>query len=431
MSALSSMIARGTAIGANLLLIPILLNHLGLEQFGAWTAIASLTLFLSFADLGIGNGIINDISAAAGKEDRLGIRRSITNAYFVLATVALILLILYSLALLAGASLSPIGSSNQAVNIEIQHAFKCFLILFLLNMPLALIQKIQIGFQTSFVASLWQIASTIASLFGIVVSLHNGSTLPDIVIIYMAAPLFTNVLNTVFFFCYAGAPYRPSILLVGRSKLLESLQIGSMFLSIQVMSALVYNSDAVLISHSLGSSSVPIYSVPERLMSLPSIILSMALVPLWPAMSEALARGEAAWVGITLRKALLIACLSSATCGLMLIAAMPLILQAWVSGKVDPPLSLLVGLAVWKTIESASYAYNAYLNSARQYRFQTITSVLLTLSAFPAKLLAYGHFGVAGGVWALSACYVICPGIPVILKLRKVLRSQMVKDTRT
>lgn len=426
LGALSSMLARATLVGSNLVLIPILLNYLGLELFGAWTAISSFTIFLSFADLGIGNGIINNVAAASGKDDTIEIRRSISNAYLLLLIVAAILLAALILAIFMEVPLSPIRSENDQIAAEINDAVRAFTILFILNIPASLIQKIQTGLQDTFHANVWQVASGCAALVGVLVSVQLGAHLAQIVLVYMGVPLAINLLNTIAFFCRSGVKYLPSLRFLRSSDLLDLLRVGSMFLAIQIMTALVYNSDAILISNLLGATWVPSYSIPERLMSLSTIVLSMALVPLWPAMGEALSRGEHTWVRQALRKALIAATSISALSGLVLILTMPWILDVWVGSKVAPPMALVVGLGIWKVLECSSYAYNAYLNGGRFYSFQTITSLLLTLTAFPAKVLAYSHFGVSGGVWALCLCYVACPGIPIALKIRKLLAQ----DTR-
>ncbi|MGY3361270.1 O-antigen/teichoic acid export membrane protein [Bradyrhizobium sp. GM0.4] len=427
LSAASSMISRICLLGSNLLLVPILLSHLGLEMFGVWVAISSFTSFLSFADLGIGNGIISSISTASGRNDIKQIRSYITNAYCLLAIVATSLLFALYIAVLSEAPIFPLGMIAEAHKPEINSSLHIFFLLFILNIPLSLIQKIQVGLQDGFQANIWQTASALIAFGAVLISVHLGGRLQDIVFFYLAAPLVTNIANTVFFFSRIGGQYRPSRVLIKKIEFVELFRIGSMFLAIQIMSALVYNSDAILISNLLGPAFVPMYSLPERLMSLPTILLSMALVPLWPAMGEAIARGEHDWVRKSLKKSLVIAVLFSALCGLVLVSAMPFILKLWVANKVTPPALLLLGLAAWKILEATSYACNAYLNGARLYRFQVITSAVLTVLAFPAKIFAYKHFGISGGAFALVLCYLICPGIPIAVKLHRVLNAKSEK----
>ena len=45
----------------NLITIPLTVNYLGSERFGLWMAISSIIVLMSFADLGLGNGLLNAI----------------------------------------------------------------------------------------------------------------------------------------------------------------------------------------------------------------------------------------------------------------------------------------------------------------------------------------------------------------------------------
>src|SRR5438270_11855505 len=47
-----------------LLSVPLSLGYLGRERFAVWIIISSFSAFLSFADLGIGNGLVHAFSEA-------------------------------------------------------------------------------------------------------------------------------------------------------------------------------------------------------------------------------------------------------------------------------------------------------------------------------------------------------------------------------
>jgi len=51
--------ARGVSMGASLITIPLTLHYLGNERFGLWMTISSIVAMATFADFGIGNGVVN------------------------------------------------------------------------------------------------------------------------------------------------------------------------------------------------------------------------------------------------------------------------------------------------------------------------------------------------------------------------------------
>ncbi|MDA9479227.1 hypothetical protein XI03_33020 [Bradyrhizobium sp. CCBAU 65884] len=423
-TAASSVIARFVSVGGNLLLTPILLHYLGVEQFGLWTTITSLVIFLSFADLGIGNGIVGQIASANGREDILGIRAAITNGYLILIGTAILFLLAGALALALDAPSSAIPASDPNVQLHVQRSIIAFAVLFILNIPASLIQKVQTGLQEGLSTNLWQVASNLLTLGTLLYCVAAKAPLEGLVFVFMAAPLCVNIANSVAFFRGPGATIRPHLKLADLRLSGDLLKVGAMFFLMQTMFAFVYNSDAILISHILGASSVPTYVLPERIMSLPVMVLSMGLIPLWPAIGEAIARRDFGWAKSALTKGLLVSIGAAASTGLALTLLMPTVLNLWVGDEISAPSALIIGLAFWKVIEASSYACNAYLNGARFYAFQTTIAIVFTFLAFPAKVASYSYFGITGGVWAQIGCYVICMAIPMFLKLRSALAAQ-------
>ena len=68
--------------------------YLGVEQYGIFVALTSLTAMLLFADLGLGNGLMNVISDALGRNDRSTAQRSVSSATFMLIGVAILLVVI-------------------------------------------------------------------------------------------------------------------------------------------------------------------------------------------------------------------------------------------------------------------------------------------------------------------------------------------------
>src|SRR5258706_5322211 len=87
-SAIASFGAR--AIGAlNLLItVPLVLGYLGPERYGLWMTVASFTALASFADFGIGLGLLNPLAEASAKGDLETARRLVSNAFVALVCIA-------------------------------------------------------------------------------------------------------------------------------------------------------------------------------------------------------------------------------------------------------------------------------------------------------------------------------------------------------
>src|ERR1700728_1103599 len=77
-------LARIVQVGSSLITVPLTLKYLGNERFGLWMTISSVLAMASFADFGVGNGVLNTVAKAFGKDDMVGIRKAISSGFAIL-----------------------------------------------------------------------------------------------------------------------------------------------------------------------------------------------------------------------------------------------------------------------------------------------------------------------------------------------------------
>src|SRR6516225_8522455 len=64
LTAVASGAAKGMAVLTALITVPLTVGYLGMERYGLWMTISSVIAMLAFADLGLGNGLMNVLSEA-------------------------------------------------------------------------------------------------------------------------------------------------------------------------------------------------------------------------------------------------------------------------------------------------------------------------------------------------------------------------------
>src|ERR1035437_6060231 len=69
LTTVSSVLARAVAVGTSLITVRLTIRYLGVERYGLWMTITSVVSLLWFADLGMGNGLLNAIAEAHGRDD--------------------------------------------------------------------------------------------------------------------------------------------------------------------------------------------------------------------------------------------------------------------------------------------------------------------------------------------------------------------------
>ncbi|WP_197284675.1 lipopolysaccharide biosynthesis protein [Piscinibacter sakaiensis] len=399
--------------------VPLTLNYLGPERYGLWMALSSLAALLAFADLGIGNGVLTLVAKAHGEGDIAALRRVISSAGVALCGIAALLLL--ALALLhpwvPWARLFNVRSA-QAVA-EAGPAFAVFGASLALAIPLTVVQRVQLGLQRGFLANLWQIGGNLLGLAGVLLAIRLEAGLPWLVAGFTGLPLLAALANTLWFFGRVRPDLAPRPAALSRPVLSVLARTGFLFFVLQAVAALTYASDPMVIAQLLGAGAVAPFAVTERLFGVITMLLGLALTPLWPAYGEALARGDADWVRRTLRRSLLLAGGGAAVLSLGLVVFGPWILRTWTGSELGVGRGLLIAFAVWKVLEAIGLALAMFLNAAHLVRFQVGVALVTATAAIAGKLLLTPLLGPAGVLWASAGAFAVCCLLPFAWRLRR------------
>ncbi len=155
----------------NLITVPLTVNYLGAERYGLWMAISSVMALMSFADLGLGNGLLNAVSKAHGRNNRDEAKVAVSSTFYILAGISCLLLIIFI-------SIYPFISWKNIFNVTSPLAIKecgptmrILVIILLINMPLGIIERIQSGYQEGYRFQVWLIFGSVLSFIGLI-NLH-------------------------------------------------------------------------------------------------------------------------------------------------------------------------------------------------------------------------------------------------------------------
>lgn len=422
----SSIFARGIGVLSVLISTPITLRYLGPERFGLWATLSSFTALLSFADLGIGNGLINKISDALGREDRAAIKGYVSTAALLFLAIGLSILLVFAGLYRAVDWASVLGVVTPSARQEVGPALAVLVACFAVNIPLGLVARVHTGLQEGYINHLWTSLGGLLSLVAIVVLVMLEAGLPWLVGGLLLGPILAQATNALFLF-RRHPDLRPDF--HARSDVAHDLLgTGLMFFILQVAAAVAFASDNIVIARVLGPAAVAEYAVPMRLMVLGSTLVSTFLGPLWPAYAEARARQEIAWMKKTFTHSLQIAALIPATLGLVLIIVGPTLIPLWAGGEA-PSRQLLFALAFYNVATSVSSAYAILLNATNIVRLQALTGSAMAVSAVALKIVLARHLGVSGVAWGTSIALLVGSIIPFMFYVPKIFERKDLSAT--
>ncbi len=387
--------------------MPLTLTVLGTDRYGLWMAMTALTGMATFADLGLGNGLMTKLSANSATGDSTRARNLISEAYSKLSVLSLAGLGAVVLSFrfvpwadILGAEAGPLREFAPAV------AVAC-LVPFLLNIPASLILRVQFAYQRVSTANLWQAAGGLASLLNAVLAVHLD--LPDAWVICAASsgPLLVNALNGLWFFGWRHPDLRP----LPKWRFAEAdgslMRLGGKFLVLTIVTSIALNIDNLLVAHALGPDSVTQFSVPAKMLTLLGLTIALVNSPLWPANGEALARGDVQWVVTVARRMTALSSCIVGAMGLALIILADPLMRFLSQGTVPASRPLIASLGLWWLVVSALSPTFMIQNAMGIVRPQLIGWLIFLAVSVPAKYLVARHIGLAAIPLVGASTYVL------------------------
>jgi len=387
--------AKAIALLTSLVTVPLTYRYLGPERYGIWMVLLSIIAAMNFADLGIGNGLMNAISEAYGKDDHRQAREHITSALVLMLAIAAVLAI-------SGAVAYPFLPWMRMLNVKsiaaAQEGAEAFLVLyasFILNIPLGVISRAQSGLQKGYAAQIVGAITSVLSLGAILIVIALHASLVWLVSALTFAGIIAALLNA--WILFREHPWLlPRWHAYSATSARKIFNLGIMFFVLQCAFTLAYTSDNIVIDQILGASAVALYAVPQKLFGFVSAVVSMAITPLWPAYGEAISRGDVAWVKRAFFGSLwLVLAITIPVCTVLVFTG-PWILRVAVGKSLQAPLSLLIVLAVWAIVNSVSMVSSILLNGAGVLKAQSALAVIVGVSNLALSIFLTRKYGVIG-----------------------------------
>lgn len=384
--------SKGAALAVMAFSISLTLPYLGTQRFGVWMTIASFSGMLSFLGLGVGNALTNLVASRSVARPQ-EVQRVITGGLGLLFLIGLVV----ALNLYVLVDFLPWDRIVKAGEPELlrqaQQAAKIFALLFGLNLFTTGIQSVFAGLQRTFEVHL---VNTIGSLLALVClwlasEAHAGLGL--LLLSTLGVQTFVT-LGLMFLLVrrqlFTIAQLAPAIRFESRGL----LRSGGLFFVLQIGTMVGWGADALIISSTLGATSVAVFSVVTRLFQLVSQPLAMMNAPLWGAYADAYSKGDVGFIKKTLKASFLLTFIIASLAGVILYLLGPWLLAVWTGGLIVAPDYLLAAFAVWTVIDCCGGALGMFLNGMNIVKQQVLVVVLFCLLVLPLKIVGAAQFGV-------------------------------------
>ena len=122
-----------------------------------------------------------------------------------------------------------------------------------------------------------------------------------------------------------------------------------------------------------------------------------------------------------MRRTLVVAALLTGPVSLVLFFIAPWAISVWIGNGIDPPRSVLAGLALWALLNGVSSALAMFFNGAGILRLQVAMAILMGSANVAVSIYLVQTIGVAGPIWGTTLTQIVFGFVPCWLLLRRTL----------
>lgn len=297
---LGAFLIKGGALIIQVLLLPAYMKFFESEQvLGLWYTLLSVLNWLTLFDLGLGHSLRNRLPWVLEKNDRQGVRAYISTTYLTAGAMVLALLAL---------GLPVVGKLpwNRVFGVEtalvpapiLSEALGTLLVGVLISLVLRIITSVLYAMQHSWAVSGLTLASNGLILLA-VLTLPDGTDGENLLALCRANCLAVNLPSLVCTLVLFGKKLRdclPSVKWFRRDLVRGILGEGVALLWLNLVFLVVSSANELLITVLAGAEYVVEYQVYHKIFNTAAMAVSLALTPIWSAVTRAGVRGDYLWI---------------------------------------------------------------------------------------------------------------------------------------
>lgn len=423
-TSMAALFSQGLQMLIPLITVRMTLAYMGEEIYALWTTVNSLFALMTYADMGLGNGLQTRLSQENGKDDATFRGKTIVSStYAVLLFISSVLALIFAFCFGFVDWPAVIGVKNTELRSLSIWAVIVIIVPRIVSIPLSLVRRCQNAMQDGYVGYFWQGISSLISLGSIYLAIW--ADLGPVVVIFISSsiPVVIYIFNS-FSYYKKTKKIAPSWKYIELNESRLMLKIGLGFFFISLLNAVSLNMDNYIVAHARTLTEVTPYSIALRATQLLNVACTVISAPLWAANGEALARGDIGWIKKTTSKMSKLSVIILVASAMVLLTAGPHLFDLWVGYDIQIDRPLLLGLLLMQLCFAFISPYFMVLNASGRVMIQIVVFGLLAIIGTICKYYICRQFGTVAMNYCAVGLYIAIVLIPVFLSVQKQLSKK-------
>lgn len=394
-----SFLIKGFSVLLGYILFPLTIHYVDPAQYGLWLTISSLVAWMSTFDIGLSNGLRNKMAHALALDENEDIVKYVSTTYALLFFIALIIFILFF-------AIGSFFDWNQLLNVQnavgyniwpiVLIALGTFCIQFCLQPINSILTAMHQPSKASMILFLSQLLTFIIIYL---LTIFTQGNLLILVIVVTGSPLLVFLLSNIYLFATSLRQFAPRFDSIDLKSAKSLLNVGGVFFFIQIGALIIYETDNIVITRTLGPAEVTTFNTAFKYFSIITIAFSIIVTPYWSAFTDAYAKEDFLWMRQSISKMRKI-WLGLSALTVVLYFGANIFYSLWVGKAVTVPQSLSLAIAIYVIVQTWQVIHAYMLNGVGKLRIQLILLIATSIINIPLSVFLIRQVGLYGTVAA-------------------------------
>ncbi len=366
---------------ASLVLVPVLISILGVEQYGVWVTLTSLLVWISLFDFGLGYALKNTVTKSLANNKIQNAQSEAYQTLKITMIVSVFMLIIFAIFLF-----------NTEILYENLYLALILFIPFIVFFPFKIGNAILQGARKIVLESGLLFINTALFMISIYTFylLKLKIELLELGLLFVSSYLISLFLIWIFSIRVIKIKFFDVVKIFNQKLDFQRIKVGSKFFGLQLSSLVLYSMGTIIIFSYLSATQAANFNVVNKIFLFGFSIFSIIIAVFWPEISHNLEKNDFK----KMRKLYFIMLFLSfvfTISAFLFSYIVPSVIEIWTNNKIHIKQSETIYFSFLVSVQAMAYSGAVILNAFERINYQLALSLLSTTLMFPIAIYFINH----------------------------------------